>query len=189
LEIETQYSFAIIGITMKLLGTVTEKDFGRTEQPEKRSTYRVRKAARAILVNVNNEIALMHVANHNYYKLPGGGVDDGEEIHDALLRELQEEVGASEFDVLCEIGEVDEYRDEWEVKAEHYGFVAKLTGPLHTPQRTQKELDHGYTTVWAQNIDDAIDLVESGTPTEYGQGFERKRELIFLRQAKAAKLI
>ncbi|MEE1060849.1 MAG: NUDIX hydrolase, partial [Ruminococcus sp.] len=38
----------------------------------------------------------------------GGGVEKGEDLHTAILRELREELGA-EAEILCKIGVVDDY--------------------------------------------------------------------------------
>lgn len=174
---------------MNIIGTITEEDFGRLATPEKWSSYRIRPAARAVLLNELSEIALMHVSKHHYFKLPGGGIDDGENLQEALIRELAEEIGTQAIDIVAEIGEVDEYRDQWEVKSEHYGFVARAVGLLIEPERTEKEIEHGYETIWAKNIDEAIRLVQSGRPTEYGQDFEKQRELAFLENVKSTKLV
>jgi len=174
---------------MNILATITEEDFGRASTKEKWSSYPVRTAARAILLNELSEIALMHVSKYHYFKLPGGGVDEGESIQEALNRELAEEVGTQDIEIIAEIGEVDEYRDQWDAKTEHYGFVAKVVGLLVDPTRTEKEIEHGYETVWAKDIDEAIQLVQSGTPAEYGQNFEKMRELAFLEHVKRSKLV
>jgi 8-oxo-dGTP diphosphatase len=175
---------------MKIIATLTEEDFNRTSTPEKWSSYRLRPGARAVLLNVRAEIALMHVSKLGYYKLPGGGIDEGETIEEGLMRELAEEVGVRTARIVTEIGEVDEYRDAFETKAEHYVYVVQLTDILDNPTRTQKEIDHGYKTVWVKNIDEAIRLVESGTPPpEGGYEYERLRELAILNYVKVSKLI
>jgi 8-oxo-dGTP pyrophosphatase MutT (NUDIX family) len=179
----------MIKIAMNIIGKITEDNFERKTTPEKWSSYRTRPAARAILLNELSEIALMHVSKHHYFKLPGGGIDDGESVQDALIRELAEELGAQAIDIIAEIGQVDEYRDQWEMKSTHYGFIAKVIGELDSPDRTEKEIEHGYETVWATNIDEAIRLVRSGKPTKYGHDFEKERELIFLENAKSSKLV
>lgn len=181
--------FVMINIAMNIIGTITEDNFERKSTPEKWSSYRTRPAARAILLNELSEIALMHVSKHHYFKLPGGGMDDGESAQDALMRELAEEVGTQAIDIIAEIGQVDEYRDRWEVKSTHYGFVAKVIGELNRPERTEKEIEHGYETIWAKDINEAIELVQSGKPAEYGQDFEKQRELTFLESAKSSKLV
>jgi 8-oxo-dGTP pyrophosphatase MutT (NUDIX family) len=167
---------------MKIIRTTTEKDFGRQEAPLERPKYRIRKGASAVLLDDESRVALMHVASDNYYKLPGGGLDSGEDAPAALKRELLEEVGASSIEIISEIGQIDEYRGEWGMKGEHYCFLAKLDGPVVDPSRTEEEVDEGYETVWAKDIEEAIKLVESGTPKQYGHDFERLRELTFLQE-------
>lgn len=175
---------------MKIIATLTEEDFGRASTPEKWSTYRLRPGARAVLLNDWGDIALMHVSKLGYYKLPGGGIDEGESIEEGLMRELSEEIGVVSAKVVTEIGEVDEYRDAFETKAEHYAFLVQLTDILDNPTRTQKEIDQGYETVWVKSLDEAIKLVESGTPpANGGYEYERLRELAILNHVKNSKLI
>ncbi len=83
------------------------------------STFDERSAARAIMIDNSSRIALMHVTNKNYYKLPGGGVDPGESLEEALLRELKEEAGAHNVEILSEIGQIVEYREQWQRKGAH----------------------------------------------------------------------
>lgn len=42
--------------------------------------YELRKAARTVLFNNVNEIALLFAAEDNYHKLPSGGIEVGEKI-------------------------------------------------------------------------------------------------------------
>ena len=170
---------------MNIIATITEENFGRKSTPEKWAEHNTRLGTRAILIDELSRIALMHVTKQNFYKLPGGGVDPGETIEQALRREILEEVGATSIEIISEIGQVDEYRDEWEMKAEHYCYLAKIAGEITEPTRTEKEIENGYETVWVENIDDAIQLVSSGEPNEYGKGFEIERELAVLRQTKS----
>lgn len=169
---------------MNILATITESDFGRQANSSKWQSYRIRKAARAILLDENSRIALMYVASDNYYKLPGGGVDGNEGIKTALRRELLEEVGATSVEMVSEVGIVDEYREEYEVHGHHQCFIARVAGPLSNPKRTDKEAAEGYETVWTVDIDEAIRMVERGSPKHYGHNFEKLRELAFLREAK-----
>ncbi len=93
---------------MKLLKTIRDKDLGLDfAEP---SVYRERKASRALVFDKDNNIALLHAKNKSYHKLPGGGIEDGEDIIQALRREAMEEIGC-EIDNIKELGIVEEYRN------------------------------------------------------------------------------
>lgn len=174
---------------MQIIRTITENDLSRVSDSSTWSSFSERIGVRAIIVNDLKQVALMHVTNKGYYKLPGGGVDPGETLEDALKRELNEEAGVESYDVLDEVGEIDEYREEWGKLSKHLCYLVKLTSDLGESSQTDKEIDHGYKVIWAKDIDDAIAKVESGEPQEYGQDFERLRELTFLQYTKSSKLI
>ena len=67
--------------------------------------------------------------------LPGGGVETGESNQDAIVRELQEELGVTVKDVQ-EIGTVVQYRNLIDRKYLIYGYTAELktTGGPTNPQ-------------------------------------------------------
>lgn len=52
----------------------------------------VRPSARCITIK-NGLIAMVHSKKYNYYKFPGGGIDDGESMEQAVIREALEEAG------------------------------------------------------------------------------------------------
>jgi 8-oxo-dGTP pyrophosphatase MutT (NUDIX family) len=56
-------------------------------------TYSVREAARAVVLDDDNNVALLHATATDYYKLPGGGLDDDVDKIVALKRECIEEIG------------------------------------------------------------------------------------------------
>jgi 8-oxo-dGTP diphosphatase len=176
-------------IGMQLIRSITEKDFGRIDHPDEWQFYSDRIGARAVLINNEGQIALMHVTNRGYYKLPGGGMEKGEEIEETLRRELKEEVGVDSVEILSEIGQIDEYREAMKKRSVHQCFLVKLNGHIGLSEQTDKEIEHGYKTVWAKDIDEAIELVDSGKPQEYGQDFERLRELAFLQYVKNNSLL
>ncbi len=51
-----------------------------------------RPSARAIIIE-DGKIAMVHSLKYDYYKFPGGGIEDGESRLDALVRETLEEAG------------------------------------------------------------------------------------------------
>ena len=71
---------------MRLLFEMDKKDYGKCTH-----TF-VRNSARSIII-VNNKIAMIHSLKYDYYKFPGGGIENGENPIDAMIRETREESG------------------------------------------------------------------------------------------------
>jgi putative (di)nucleoside polyphosphate hydrolase len=58
-----------------------------------------RKGAIGIVVNNDNKFLIVQMVSYgeNDWRLPGGGVEEGEQAEDAILRELKEELGSDQF--------------------------------------------------------------------------------------------
>ena len=168
---------------MNLLATLRDQDIilGSPEFPTDNFFSRV--AARAIVADENSAVALLHGAKHSYHKLPGGGVETGEDLAIALGREIREEIGC-EAEVTGEIGRIDEYRGEWKFYQQSYCYLAKLTGEKGAPEFTQEELDEGLEVVWAESIEAAIAILKADQPTNYDGKFIHVRDLLLLETAK-----
>ncbi|MCC6711101.1 MAG: NUDIX domain-containing protein, partial [Candidatus Pacebacteria bacterium] len=93
---------------MQLIATINPEQ--TTEQESK--TYQIREAVRAIVIDEQNNLAILHVTNYQYYKLPGGGINPGENKLTALKRECLEEIGC-EIEITAELGKIIEYRKMW----------------------------------------------------------------------------
>ena len=109
--------------------------------------YQTRVAARAIVFDENNLIALLHVSKEKYYKLPGGGIEELEDYKKALARECLEEIGSS-VDIVSELGSIVEYRKIFNLKQISYCYLAKLKGKKGVPVFTKEELEKGFKPVW-----------------------------------------
>ena len=94
---------------------------------EETKNYRVREAVRAIVVDEDGKIALLHVSKSNYYKLPGGGMENGEDKMSTLRRECLEELGC-EIEVVGEVGSILEYNKMFSLKHTSYCYIAKVKG-------------------------------------------------------------
>lgn len=68
-----------------------------------------RECVRGIILD-NNKIRVVYPKNEVLYGTPGGGIDDGEDQITALKRELLEEVGAKDIEIIDYLGCVKEFR-------------------------------------------------------------------------------
>jgi 8-oxo-dGTP diphosphatase len=126
---------------------------------EGRADYRVRHAARAVLKDEHGKVGVMYAGQRQYYKLPGGGIDEGEKVDEALARELLEETGCT-AEITGEIGVVEEWRDHEGLHQISYAFSATKKEQISPPAFTQSELDEGFEVRWVADIEEAIRLVE-----------------------------
>lgn len=148
--------------------------------------YKERRASRAIVFDRDGKVALLDVTKHGYHKLPGGGIDEGEDIKMALHREVQEEIGCS-IENISELGIIEEYRNNYELHQTSYCFLADLVGEKGTPNLEEGEAADGFKPVW-MNLEDAIKTLESEKGVKYGEKFMCLRDLTFLQEAAKLKL-
>lgn len=106
-----------------------------------------------VIIKKENEVLIL-----NRGLLPGGGVDAGESDHDAISRELVEELGVTVKDI-TEIGTVIQYRNFLGKKYLVNGYVATLAtgGGLTNPQ---DEGEANFSKRWL-GVEEAVKLVEA----------------------------
>ncbi len=149
--------------------------------PEDESRLKTREAARGIFFDEEGLIPLLFVSKHNYYKLPGGGVESGEDKMKALEREAREETG-SEIEVTGKIGTVVEVRSKWNFRQTSYCYLGKIK-LKGKPNFTKKETNKGFEIGWF-SLDEAILKVKNSDPQDYEGWFIQKRDSVFLERAK-----
>lgn len=152
---------------MRLIKELTHSEIAKLDA--RTATYKVRRAARAVLVNDKGEVALMNVSKHGYYKLPGGGIENDEDIVTALAREIKEEVGAT-AEVTDELGMIIEYRPSKHLtKTEGHNltqisfcYIARLVSDGEN-NLDEGEVRDGFRAEW-HPIEKAIELVKNSKP-------------------------
>ena len=166
---------------MKNFLTIRDEDLGL--DIVSRGERRERQAARAIVFDLDQNVALLHVTKNKYHKLPGGGLEEGEDIETALRREVMEEIGC-QIKNIRDLGEIEEFRNKFDLHQVSYCFLADLDGEKGLPHFEQDEIDDGFRPVWL-DLDMAIKLLgdEAGVE-EYEGKFIQKRDLVFLLEAK-----
>lgn len=165
---------------MELIKEIYEKDIGyNCENID--VVYNLRKASRSIVITELGKIALLYVSNNNYHKLPGGGIEVGEDINIALNREVMEEVGVN-IDVLGEIGVIIEYRNRHGLLQISYCYYSKVKGDIKKTAFTDDEISDGFQLQWVA-LDEAILMLEKDKPDNYVGKFIQSRDLLFLKRA------
>ena len=139
-------------------------------QPTEEKPIR-RDSARCIILNSNNEICLLYSRARNYFAIPGGGIEPGESLLEALNREILEETGYTIKDPKP-LGKIFEERHNRITNT--YFFLATPFEKTHT-HYMQDELEEDYELVWLP-ISDTIkkfqtrffELKEKNFPTYRG---------------------
>lgn len=171
-----------IKFDMKLLKTIKHSDLFPDDKIEVIGEYKIRKAARAVVFDDEGKIAIIKVANHNYHKLPGGGVEAGDDLASALEREMIEEIGCKIL-VTGDIGRIVEYRDKWGIRQESFCYIAKLIGEKGQPEFTEVEIADGFEVLWI-SLEEAIEKIRKDNPDDYLGKLVTVRDLCFLEEAK-----
>jgi len=151
-----------------------------------------RKATRAIVLNGEN-ILLLYTERYHDYSLPGGGVDDGESLTDGLKRELTEETGAQNIEVLDEFGLYEEYRPWHKADFElihmlSYCYICKISETLNETAFESHEIQNGMEPVWV-NIHQAISHNEETIKASPKKGLSIERETFLLKKIARELLV
>ncbi len=165
---------------MQLLKTINPEEVNEDNIPG----WKYREAARAVVFDPENRVGLLHVTKDHYYKLPGGGVEEGEDIKIALDRECEEELGV-QVEVLKEIGIIIEYRARFQLHQTSYCFLVKTSSAKSAPNFTDEENHRGFETVWVEP-NEASRLLNLKETSDYEGRFIEARDFCFLNKALEA---
>lgn len=107
----------------------------------------------------------MQQGKRGEYKIPGGGMDEGETIVEALIREVQEETGlVIKPETIQELGEILEIRrdifdDNLKYIAHSMHYVCEVKDEIVETAMTESEKERGFHLAWA-DIDTIIETNE-----------------------------
>lgn len=107
-----------------------------------------KKRAVAIIIK-NNEILLMHRFKNGqeYFVFPGGGVEKGESVKDAVIREIKEELG---LDIKIS-NLIFKFFNEYNLRSMNYFYLVKeFTGipKLGGPEKERMNKNNQYYPQW-----------------------------------------
>lgn len=178
--LDPSFAFAILN-HMKLLTEISEGSLGLNDQFEQLgSDYQLRKSARVILLNDDGKMATQYLKTYTYHKLPGGGIDAGESIEEALKREVKEEVGC-DCEIIRPIGMTIEYRNKYKLLHISYCYEAKVVGEMGKPELEEGEIEEGHETLWLPPAE-VLEKMKTDTPGKFEGHFILKREISFLEE-------
>ncbi|MBC7002353.1 NUDIX domain-containing protein [Photobacterium sp. BZF1] len=173
---------------MRLLKATVHPDLQHLETPELNSNTFHRKAARGIILNGDN-ILMLYTERYHDYTLPGGGIDEGEDAIEGLVRELEEETGAQNIRDIREFGLYEEYRPwykpDFDIMHMHsYCYVCTIDEKLGDTKLEDYEVKNGMKPVWI-NIFDAIAHNEHTIANSEKKGMSIERETFLLKTIAA----
>ena len=113
-----------------------------------------RPSARAIIERADGKVLVMHSRKYDYYKFPGGGIEDGETPEEALIREVREESG-----YLVKPETIEEYgsvlrrnRDDKDPEAifeqQNYYYFCEIGDERVPIVQEDYEIEEGFEPVW-----------------------------------------
>lgn len=123
-----------------------------------------RLTARAIVKNQSGMYAVMYSDKFKLHSLPGGGVEDGEDVLTALRREVYEETGCV-CDEIKELGIVAENRASLDYTQINYYYVVTTTQKPRDNHLTESERASRTVVQW-HTFDEMVRLI-------YEQEFDR----------------
>ncbi|MGL4763322.1 MAG: NUDIX hydrolase [Sarcina sp.] len=163
---------------MKLIKEIFNEDLGFISNKKDR-LYNLRRAARVVLTNEQNQVALLNVTNEGYYKLPGGGIEKGETKEEAAIREVKEETGYK-MELEKVIGLIIEYSDDTNLMQLSFAYKGKVTEKASV-SLSENEIEQGIKLEWF-TYEEAIRVLRNAKPDSYHGKFIVSRDLTFIEE-------
>jgi 8-oxo-dGTP pyrophosphatase MutT (NUDIX family) len=101
-------------------------------------------ASRALIIK-DNRVAILHSKKYNFYVTPGGGVESGETLEVACIREAKEETGLI-IKPIKQIAVLDTNYPRIRIK--HNYFICELLEDSYVLDMTEQEQDQDLELKW-----------------------------------------
>lgn len=169
------------------IGRVSDQELGFIKERSK--VLKTKFAVRNIILNDKNQIGIIKSEKYSYYQIPGGCLEKGETIEDALRRETIEEMGY-EIENLQPIGYYLENRESnlnihpW-TEAISFVYLSKASQNVGT-QYMEDEIEEEFRPIW-MDLDEAYELFDSqftkrlSAKNNYSGSFASCRDLALIK--------
>lgn len=170
---------------MRLLFIIDKKNY------KEDGTIFKRPSARGIIIK-DNKLGMVHSLKYDYYKFPGGGINNNENHLEALIREIKEEVGLIvKEDSIKEYGcvirkEKGEHADIF--LQENYYYLCDIKDYKISQKLDDYEDEEGFTLEWV-TADHAIETNKNHDHHNYYMPTLIEREIKVLEMLKEEKYL
>lgn len=155
---------------MEKIKILTDEDFGLQSIAFHNPRHRV--GARGIILNQQDQIAILHKKAKNEYKLIGGGMEDGETPEETFYREGKEETGCNIKIEKC-LGVTEELKSQDNFKQTSYVYIAHIVGKNGISKFTEQEKEEGSELLWL-DLEEAMKQIQSSEEHLLPSPFESK---------------
>lgn len=159
---------------MKRLFTIDLQDYDPSWPRSQRPTVRA-------IIEYNGKLAMIHKLKYDYYAFPGGGIEDGESYHDALIREVHEETGLrvisnsiKDFGSALRLNSSHKYGNTI-FEQENFYYRCGVEGVVDAQQLSEGEVEDQFTLEFV-SAEDALHKNRYGDHGEESGGVWIERE-------------
>ena len=164
---------------MRLLFEIDTKDY------DLNGVAFVRHSARCINIK-NGLVAMVHSIKYDYYKFPGGGIEEGESKENAMMREAREEAGlvvipesVKEYGYVHRIQKSDHDGTDYFVQDNYY-YVCDVEESIQAQALDEYEADEQFTLEYV-DPDKAVFVNRNG---DHGPTGHAMRDVELEREAR-----
>ena len=150
----------------------------------------IRHSARCINIK-NGLVAMVHSIKYNYYKFPGGGIEEGERKENAMMRETREEAGlvvipesVKEYGYVHRIQKSDHDDADYFIQDNYY-YLCDVEESVQGQNLDDYEADEQFTLEYVEP-DEAIFVNRTGNHGPIGRTM---RDLGLEREARVLELL
>jgi ADP-ribose pyrophosphatase YjhB (NUDIX family) len=175
-------------MTMTHLAQLKDKDIFPDKEVAEVLEWVPRTTVKIVIKNSEGKVALVTNPIHNCFLLPGGGVDDGEEIFAAADRESREEAQCAITSMIA-LGTIEEFRARDKKHYETHGVFAEVLEKITDDLRTDEEKKNELTVVWltkdevVKKFAEQETLLRAGKIDFYNTAFNIVRDHLFFTEA------